>query len=145
MALAQNPLFVPVVVVSCASTDRISAAFTRTLTTLYVLVLLTLQTHVQLSLIGRSHYVASVLSSLPPASPVVTDTPLLDAQAESDDDFEKALYAAKGGYAPVEQGSEREREKTEREYLTMSWWLLNVGWKQVGEKVEAAVNEVLGP
>jgi hypothetical protein len=76
----------------------------------------------------------------------VTDTPLLDAQAEDDDDFEKAMYAAKGGYAPVEAAAgAQEREKVEREYLTMSWWLLNVGWKEVGERVEAAVKEVLGP
>lgn len=35
-------------------------------------------------------------------------------------------------------------ELSERKYLTISWWLLNVGWKEVKDKVEAAVAEVFG-
>lgn len=30
----------------------------------------------------------------------------------------------------------------ERKYLTMSWWLLNIGWKDVAERVRAAVEAV---
>ena len=33
-------------------------------------------------------------------------------------------------------------EETERKYLTLSWWLLHVGWKDVGERVRRAVEEV---
>lgn len=31
---------------------------------------------------------------------------------------------------------------TERKYLTLSWWLLNVGWKEVGKRVRVAVEAV---
>jgi peroxin-3 len=34
---------------------------------------------------------------------------------------------------------------TNRNYLTFSWWLLHRGWRDVMEKVEAAVKEVFGP
>ena len=30
-------------------------------------------------------------------------------------------------------------------YLSFSWWLMNVGWREVRERVERAVREVLGP
>lgn len=33
-------------------------------------------------------------------------------------------------------------EETERKYLTLSWWILHVGWKDVGERVRRAVEEV---
>jgi hypothetical protein len=32
--------------------------------------------------------------------------------------------------------------ESEMKYLTMSWWLLHVGWKDVGERVRRAVEEV---
>lgn len=31
---------------------------------------------------------------------------------------------------------------TERKYLTLSWWLLNVGWREVGDRVRVAVEAV---
>ncbi len=33
-------------------------------------------------------------------------------------------------------------EETERKFLTMSWWLLNVGWRDIGERVKEAVESV---
>ena len=33
-------------------------------------------------------------------------------------------------------------EDTESKYLTLSWWLLHVGWKDVGERVRRGVEEV---
>jgi peroxin-3 len=39
--------------------------------------------------------------------------------------------------SPTEMGPE-----SEMKYLTMSWWLLHVGWKDVGERVRRAVEEV---
>lgn len=33
-------------------------------------------------------------------------------------------------------------EEVERKYLTLSWWILHVGWKDVGERVRRAVEEV---
>lgn len=32
--------------------------------------------------------------------------------------------------------------ETEMQYLSLSWWLLHVGWKDVGERVRRAVEEV---
>lgn len=33
-------------------------------------------------------------------------------------------------------------EETERKYLTLSWWILHVGWKDVRERVRRGVEEV---
>jgi peroxin-3 len=33
-------------------------------------------------------------------------------------------------------------EELENKYLTLSWWLLHVGWKDVGERVRRGVEEV---
>ena len=33
-------------------------------------------------------------------------------------------------------------EETERKFLTLGWWLLNVGWKDVAERVRSAVEVV---
>lgn len=33
-------------------------------------------------------------------------------------------------------------DETERMYLMLSWWILNVGWKDVGERVRRGVEEV---
>ena len=33
-------------------------------------------------------------------------------------------------------------EESASKYLTLSWWLLNVGWKDVGERVRRGVEEV---
>ena len=33
-------------------------------------------------------------------------------------------------------------EESESKYLTLSWWLLHVGWKDVGERVRRGVEEV---
>ena len=35
--------------------------------------------------------------------------------------------------------------KTNRKYLTFSWWLLHRGWRDIMMKVEGAVKEVFGP
>ncbi|BGO89918.1 hypothetical protein NBRC10512_003757 [Rhodotorula toruloides] len=125
-------------------------SFTRLFTSIYLLVLLSLQTHVQLALLGRSAYVESLLSALPPRSPSPSSSahllpesppPALDDSATQDDDLESALYAAKSlPPTPAE-----ERKDVERKYLTFSWWLLHEGWKVVYRRVEQAVEEVVGP
>ena len=49
-------------------------------------------------------------------------------------------------YYSTDPGLERGRypssEETERKYLTLSWWILHVGWKDVGERVRRGVEEV---
>ena len=42
-----------------------------------------------------------------------------------------------------EEGDEYKiSEELENKYLTLSWWLLHVGWKDVGERVRRGVEEV---
>jgi len=41
-----------------------------------------------------------------------------------------------------EEAVEPMTEELERKYLTMSWWLLNVGWKDVAARVREAVEHV---
>jgi len=36
------------------------------------------------------------------------------------------------------------RAEAERMYLTYSWWILNEGWKGLGDRVEDAVHQVFG-
>ncbi|GAA5883133.1 hypothetical protein JCM1840_004395, partial [Sporobolomyces johnsonii] len=125
-------------------------SFTRLLTSLYVLALLTLQTHVQLALLGRAHYVKSLVESLPPRSRTPSparskaDEQEKALSIQNDEDLEAALYAAKLS----EKGDEGEAgidEDVERKYLTFSWWLLHEGWKVVSARVEEKVEEVVGP
>ena len=33
-------------------------------------------------------------------------------------------------------------EETKQKYLTLSWWICNIGWKDVGERVRRGVEEV---
>ena len=56
------------------------------------------------------------------------------------DDVE-ALLGQQTGF---EEGIWREGvdAETERKFLTLSWWILNVGWKDVGERVRRGVEEV---
>lgn len=35
--------------------------------------------------------------------------------------------------------------ETNRRYLAFSWWLLHRGWKELMERVQAAVTEIFGP
>ncbi len=39
-------------------------------------------------------------------------------------------------------GDEALPADVENKYLTLSWWLLHVGWKDVGERVRRGVEEV---
>ena len=46
----------------------------------------------------------------------------------------------------VEVGEDGDREfvtpEAERKFLTLSWWLLYMGWKDIGERVRRSVEEV---
>ncbi|KZV61048.1 hypothetical protein PENSPDRAFT_593343 [Peniophora sp. CONT] len=116
---------------------------TRTLTTLYSITLLSVFSHIQLSLLGRYKYVHSII------------------QLERDEEEREAFDAtsiASLFFAPSQQVpdvekllSEDERSSlwrsgvdahTEMKFLTLSWWILHVGWKDVGERVRRGVEEV---
>ncbi|GAA5984959.1 hypothetical protein JCM5350_000078 [Sporobolomyces pararoseus] len=127
-------------------------SFTRLLTSIYVLSLLTLQTHVQLALLGRAHYVKSLIDTLPPRSPSPKISLNLNEKGKgkeeepmmsNDEDLEAALYKAKELSSSREE--DRVSEDVERKYLTFSWWLLHEGWKVVRDRVQEKVEEVVGP
>ena len=44
----------------------------------------------------------------------------------------------------VEEDEDREfvTPEAERKFLTLSWWLLYMGWKDIGERVRRSVEEV---
>jgi peroxin-3 len=54
------------------------------------------------------------------------------------------LEALLGGESGGEEDGEGDGidEDVENRYLTLSWWLLHVGWKDVGERVRRGVEEV---
>ncbi|KAF9875479.1 peroxin-3 [Colletotrichum karsti] len=102
--------------------DLTISSITRAFTLLYTLALLTMLTRVQLNLLGRRSYLSSVIS-------LATGTAQATISLENNDD----------GLEPY--GNDFE---TNRRYLTFSWWLLNEGWKELGQRVEAAVRQVFG-
>lgn len=102
------------------------AAVTRAFTLIYTLSLLTIFTRIQLNLLGRRNYLSSVISlATPPAN-----TSTIRLEDHDDDDPTQTL------------GNDYE---TNRRYLAFSWWLLHKGWKQLMERVQAAVSETFGP
>ncbi|KAI7864597.1 Peroxin-3 [Spinellus fusiger] len=95
------------------------ASFTRTLTCIYSVTLLTLLTHIQLNLLGRFTYVWSV-------SLLERNEPTLHLQSK--DTVQEGLLDS----------------QTERDFLSVSWWILHRGWKKCSAHVEKAVEEVIG-
>ncbi|KAK4143815.1 Peroxin-3 [Dichotomopilus funicola] len=102
------------------------SSITRAYTLLYTLSLLTMLTRIQLNLLGRRSYLSSVVS-LATGGNVAPGTISLE---NNDDDNAELAY-----------GTDFE---VNRKYLTFSWWLLNRGWVDVMQRVEAAVRQVFG-
>ncbi|KAF2086840.1 Peroxin-3 [Saccharata proteae CBS 121410] len=98
----------------------------RAFTLLYTLCLLTLLTRIQLNLLGRRNYLASVVTL---ASPPVQSSQI-SLENRDDDNLDHAY------------GNDFE---TNRRYLSFSWWLLHRGCKDMMERVLTAVKEVFGP
>ncbi|CAO3652325.1 unnamed protein product [Cunninghamella echinulata] len=98
-------------------------SFTRTLTSLYSVTLLTLLTHIQLNLLGRYTYVwsVSVLN--------VNTEPTIRLQHDDSNQNESGLLDP----------------KTERLFLSTSWWLLHIGWRRCSERIAEIVKEVVSP
>lgn len=122
--------------------------FTRTLTILYTLTLLTLQTHIQLNLLASFKYIQSVYEMEAEQkererqegwwgsikSPM--DRLLGSANASA------SSLLSRQDWDEMQARVVKVTELSERKYLTISWWLLNIGWKDVKDKVETAVAEV---
>jgi peroxin-3 len=101
------------------------SSIARAFTLLYTLSLLTLLTRIQLNLLGRRNYLASVVSLATPQ----TQESKISLENHDDDNFEHAY------------GNDFE---TNRRYLSLSWWLLHRGCIHLMHKVMAAVKEVFG-
>lgn len=112
--------------------------FTRTLTVIYSIALLSLQTHVQLNLLGRAKYLQSVRA--------------LEREERAKEGLGLGEMLFLGGNMVQLEDDEEERlgkeewedvdEDVERKYLTFSWWLLHIGWRELAERVRVAVEEV---
>jgi peroxin-3 len=102
-------------------------AITRAFTLLYTISLLTLLTRIQLNLLGRRNYLASVVSLAAP--PPADASSRIHLENNDDDNFEQAY------------GNDFE---TNRRYLSLSWWLLHRGCIDLISKVRVAVQEVFG-
>ncbi|KAI0342474.1 hypothetical protein BDW22DRAFT_1407561 [Trametopsis cervina] len=110
--------------------------FTRTLTILYSLTLLSLFTHVQLNILGRMKYIQSVIQ-------LARDE--LEREHMMENFSISSLFFGGASARPDPKDImplEPIDVATEMKYLTLSWWILHVGWKDVGERVRRAVEEV---
>lgn len=125
--------------------DPCHLAFTRALTIIYTTTLLSLLTHIQLNLIGTRKYIESVRQ-------LARDTRRAESLTNS---FSIGGLLFGNGLAEGEEGEAAPwgsnsdvdglgtlTEETERKFLTMSWWLLHVGWRDIGERVKEAVGSV---
>ncbi|KAF2810993.1 Peroxin-3 [Mytilinidion resinicola] len=101
------------------------SSISRAFTLIYTLSLLSLLTRIQLNLLGRRNYLASVVSL---AAPPPQESKI-SLENNDDDNFEHAY------------GNDFE---TNRRYLSFSWWLLHRGCIDIMNKVTAAVTEVFG-
>ncbi|KAK3819672.1 MAG: Peroxin-3 [Benniella sp.] len=100
-------------------------SFTRTITALYSLTLLTLLTQIQLNLLGRFTYVSSVVA--------LTNT--TDASYRIESPSAKGSLSSTNGQLDFQ---------TEKKYLTFSYWLLHEGWRRWNERVREVVESVVG-
>jgi peroxin-3 len=112
---------------------------TRTLTIIYSTTLLSLFTAIQLTLLARIKYVQFILQmgreercreklkfQISPSMLILgTALNMLDDEPIPEEDEVGAIS-----------------EEIESKYLTLSWWILHVGWKDVGERVRRGVEEV---
>ena len=122
------------------------SSFARTFTTLYTLVFLSLQTYIQLNLIGRRAYLAALESQ---ASRDLQQRAV--QQGTDDEKHHIALHDASemdallGAELGAEDGADaRLDQDTEKKYLTSSYWFLHRGWSEVAERVQAAVHAEIG-
>ena len=99
--------------------------------------LLSLFTHIQLNILGRSKYMQSMIQQE------------RDERVREQLQYSISVYSLFWGDKSLEdpetdelEESENVSEETERKFLTLSWWILHVGWKDVGERVRRGVEEV---
>lgn len=122
------------------STANSLLAFTRTLTILYSTTLLSLFTNIQLTLLARSKYVQSVVQQ--------ERDERLRERLQFGTSIVSLFMGGVGNLLDMEElagddaNDEGVSEQVEIKYLTLSWWILHVGWKDVAERVRRGVEEV---
>lgn len=119
---------------------------TRTLTTLYTTTLLSLLTSIQLALLARERYITSVLSTeraerISEAAPTLSGLVLREVVSRVID-VEMIWPAWSAGQDYWDEEVEGVSEETEMRFLTLSWWILHVGWKDVAARVRGSVEAV---
>jgi peroxin-3 len=122
------------------------------LTTLYSTTLLSLLTVLQLTLLARAKYINSVVQLEREES--------LREQLEAQFSLRNILFGGgvrleqlmeEGGLSAEmdgeddvqQEGATPISEDVESRFLTMSWWILHVGWKDIAERVRRGVEEAL--
>ncbi|KAI9006441.1 Peroxin-3 [Hyaloraphidium curvatum] len=95
-------------------------AFTRTASSVYLVSLLSMLTHLQLNLLGRFIYLDSVVQ-------IDSQTTTPTVSLELDGEAKPSLDA-----------------QTERQYLLFSAYLLTEGWRRLVDRVKHAVEETVG-
>ena len=121
-------------------------SFSRTFTTLYTLVFLALQTHIQLNMIGRRAYLAALESQ---AQHEFRDT---QADRGEKEKHHIALHDASNLHINAQLltddddavGNALLDQDTEKKYLTSSYWFLHHGWKTIATRVQRAVQAEMG-
>ena len=120
---------------------------------MYSTTLLSLLTSLQLTLLARSKYIQSVIK--------LEREERLKAQIEAEFSLKNILFGSdrlekllSGDMTDLLGANEDEEadvrgiefqpinEDVESRFLTLSWWMLHVGWKDIGERVRRGVEEV---
>lgn len=122
-------------------------SFERTLTSLYTLVFLSLQTYIQLNMLGRRAYLAALENQAKRDALLRTQKGALASQephqiALHGDGRDVALDVEALDDLNLAEG--RLSQDTEKKYLTSSYWFLHHGWKTVADRVRQAVRAELG-
>ncbi|KAH6568213.1 hypothetical protein BASA50_010565 [Batrachochytrium salamandrivorans] len=102
-------------------------SFTRTISSVYLINLLTVFTTLQLSILGRFFYLDSVATI-----------------AQQNQSGDVSFGENEGLGTQFKTQSRYISEYTERQYLTFSWYLLNIGWKRCVERVQKIVEDIVG-
>ncbi|KAG7446138.1 uncharacterized protein BT62DRAFT_895376 [Guyanagaster necrorhizus] len=119
-------------------------SLTRTLTLIYTTTLLSLLTSQQLTLLGRARYLSSVLATAREERLAESIEEQLSITGLLFGNTGEEMEELMSGNLSVlfSDLPEGPTEDTEARFLTMSWWLLHVGWKDVGERIRTSVEDV---
>jgi peroxin-3 len=119
------------------------------LTILYSTSLLSLLTMVQLTVLARYKYVRSIQKmeyDQRSREAFESKLSLSSLLFSGGLDIESLISKEMSGYLDPDEPEDLTFEIPEEEsskYLTLSWWMLHVGWKDVAERVRRAVEETL--